>query len=146
MKKNNHQKKIKKLQGRKNRVHFLKGLGQIILPKIYSFSRKGDNINLLCDGEEIHCFHKGVTVQSIKDYISSYKVLRDYCKASVSTCHQFENCNSCNSLHKKWAEERKYIGKKIVRPKPEEIEEREQTLIPIDSAIFSKRNYSGRWR
>ena len=137
---------FEKLGKRKNRIHFLKGVGQIILPRIYSFSQKGNGIHLLCDGEEIHCFHKGVTVQSIKDYVSSYKVLRDYCKAPVSACHQFKNCDSCNSLHKKWAEEREYIGDKIVKPSIKDISEERTSLSPIRSKkISSGRFHSWKW-
>ena len=146
MKKVSQKKSFEKLQKRKNRVHHLKGIGEIVLPRIYSFSQKGGRVHLLCDGEKIHRFRKDVTVQIIEEYISSYKALKNYCQASVSTCHEFENCNGCNSLHKKWAEERREKGEKIVKPKPEEIEESEQTLIPIDSVMLSKRNYTGRWR
>ena len=137
---------FRKRENRKNRIHFLKGVGKIILSKIYSFKQKGDTIHLLCDGEKIHCFHKGVTVQIIKEYISNYKALKDYCGAPVSMCHVSKNCDVCHISHKKWAEERKKEGKKIVRPKPEDISEKRTTLSPIGSKkIFFRRSYSGKW-
>jgi len=146
MKKNSHQKKIKKLQGRKNRIHQLKGVGEILLPKIYSFSRKGDTINLFCDGEKIHDFWEGVTVQIIKEYISKHKVLKNYCGATTDICQQSKNCSECHSLHKKWAEERKEKGEKIMRPKPEDILERGITLSPIRSKKISfERSHSWKW-
>jgi len=137
---------FKKLENRKNRIHYLKGIGEIVLPRIYSFRQKGNVINLLCDGEKVHPFCKDVTIETIKEYVLSHKVLENYCGANAGTCHQFRNCNECNVLHKKWALKSKEKGEKIVRPKPEEIEEGGETLIPIGSAIFSKRNYSGKWR
>jgi len=142
MKKISHRKNLRKYQKDKGKIHILKGGKKIFLPRSYSFSQKGDTINLFCDGEKIHDFWEGVTVQIIEKYISKHKVLKNYCGAPVSTCNESENCDMCHSLHKKWAEERREKREKIVRPKPEEIEERKQTLI----LILSKRDYTGRWR
>jgi len=146
MKKVSHRKNLRKYQKDKGKIHILKGGKKIFLPRSYSFSQKGDTINLFCDGEKIHDFWEGVTVQIIEKYISSYKVLKNYCQASVSTCHEFENCNGCNSLHKKWAERRKEKGEKAVRPKPEDISEERTTLSPIRSKKMSfERSHSWKW-
>jgi len=150
---------FKKLENRKDRVHFLKGIGRIVLLSVYSFRWRGNILYLLCNGDEIHRFPRDVTVREIKKCISDYeanlrkernekkpnKVLKDYCKAPASICLQFKNCDECHGLHKKWAEERKEKGQKIVRPKPEDIEER-TTLSPTGpKKILSRRSYSGGW-
>jgi len=139
---------LEKLKNRKKRIHFLKGVGQIILPKIYSFKQKRNMINLLCDGERIRSFPnpKNVTIQAIKDYISTYKVLKDYCGAPASTCHQFENCSRCHSLHKKWAEERREKKEKIIKPKPGDILERGKALNSISKKIFFSRTHGLSWK
>jgi len=147
MKKVSQKKSFEKLQKRKNRIHHLKGIGEIVLPRIYSFSRKGDTINLFCDGEKIHDFWEGVTVQIIKEYISKHKVLKNYCGASASTCHQSENCSECHSLHKGWAQKRKEKGEKIVKPKPEDISETRTTLSSNKprKILFKRLHHGFRW-
>jgi hypothetical protein len=95
---------------KKGRVHHLKGIGEITIPRIYSFKQKGSTICLLCKGDKIHSFPKDVTIQDIRDFIENYKPLKDYCKAPTSQCQQVKNCNICHTLHKKYAEERRERG------------------------------------
>ena len=148
MKKISQKKKFKKLEERKNRIHRLGGVGEIILSKIYSFCQKRNIINLLCDGEKIHSFpKKGLTIRTIKEYVSGHKVLKNYCGATTDICQQSENCSECHSLHKEWAKERKEKGEKIVRPKPEDISEERTTLGSIRSKkiVFKRLHHGFRW-
>ena len=163
MKKLSHEKFFREMKNRRNRVIYVKGVGEIVAPKDYSFSQKGGIIHLLLNGkkkvkkEKIHSFPKGVTARTIKEYILNYKILKDYCKAPASQCHQARNCNECHVPHKEWAEKRKEKGEKIVRPGKkiggftEAVEERNvslkrKRLENKESKItFFDRDRSGKW-
>ena len=151
MKKPSHEKFFRERENRKNRIHFLKGIGEIVALRAYSFRRRGDVIWLLYNGKKIHPFCEGVTIQTIKKYISDYeanlrkkkkkknleKTLKDYCGAPMGICSKFDNCDECNENDKEWALERKEKGEKIVRPKPEDISEERTSLSPIRSKKIS---------
>ena len=112
-------------KNRKNRIHNLKGVGKIILPRAYSFSQRGNVIHLSRNGEEIHSFPNGVTVKEIEEYVLEYEAillkeektmwLKEYCTAPMSICKG--NCDECDSPNdKNWALDRKKEGKKVVKP------------------------------
>ena len=126
---------FKKLEkSREDRIHCFKGItGEIIVSKVWSFRQKGSIISILYERDKVHSFPGGVRIKEIKDFIESYKPLKNYCKAPVSQCNQFKNCEVCHTLHKKLAEERKEKGKKLEKPKPEDILERGEILSPINS-------------